>query len=164
MQAGTSSVRVYILYIGTCDSTDKASVLGCHGATHTAPHVFVLHTCTCTYIGGTHVHMYVCTQYTCIVHTYACTHVHYMGMYTCTVHGYVHMYVLYMGMYTCSVHMYACTFIHMYMYTSTHVHTCTCMSQVHSIVHWCLYCMGGVCTCNSLLFLNSWRVIRLCQL
>ena len=114
-------------------------------------------------------------------HMYICTYVHsthvlctYVCMYTCTVHGYVHMYVLYMGMYTCSVHMYACTFIHTYMYTSTHVHTCigiiiaihvrTCMPQVHSIVHWCLYCMGGVCTCNSLLFLNSWRVIRLCQL
>ena len=117
---------------------------------------FVLHTCTCTLAE----HMYICMY----VHS---THVLYIRMY-------VHMYVLYMGMYTCSVHMYACTFIHTYMYTSTHVHTCigiiiaihvrTCMPQVHSIVHWCLYCMGGVCTCNSLLFLNSWRVIRLCQL
>ena len=109
--------------------------------------------------------------------TYACTHVLYIGMYTCTVHRYVHMYctyacthVLNIGMYTCTVHTYVCVYTYTYvrtctqvcMYVCTHVHTC--MSQVRSIVHWCLYCMGCVCTCNSLLFLSSWRVIRLCQL
>ena len=111
----------------------------------------------------------------------------YTSMYTCTVQLYVHMYCTYVGMYTCTyvgmytctyirmyartlihtyvhVHKYVCTYVHKYvrMYVRTYVHTC--MSQVRSIVHWCLYCMGCVCTCNSLLFLSSWRVIRLCQL